>query len=356
MSSLHSPKRLYARNNTCCIFAPTGKQQRNNVGTESYSLRDQLGSVPMSSFVKSQKKGDTNMALEFRRFYILANAFLFAFIALWSSLAFGDIQVYTEKTSDNKCSKTLASNTRDVEGDPAIPSLFKKDESAYEITLYYYEDEVSRVAFNETSRDTVLLTQLKELASAVSKKAAAELKAPPSHICIQASPYRLKFKRANLKIVATGIDGKSEQSFNIVTGPEEHWYLGFDLPVINHKTLKYDQTTKSLSPQDQNPQLYLSFNYSTSDVVSTVKNRWSLKLLLQASSRPLDSVGLGVGYRLPEDIFGDQLSSFTVFAGRFWTKQDAMTAGGDGLLNQSTGKDWRFGITYDFSTGLPWIK
>ena len=131
--------------------------------------------------------------------------------------------------------------------------------------------------------------------------------------------------------------------------------MGFDLPVSNRKTLKYDQATKSLLPQDQNPQIYLSFNYSFADVVSEEKNTLSLKLMLQASSRPLDSVGLGLGYRLPQNLLGDS-SSLSLFAGRFWTKQDGMTAGGDGLLNQSTGKDWRFGISYDFSTGLPWIK
>jgi hypothetical protein len=104
------------------------------------------------------------------------------------------------------------------------------------------------------------------------------------------------------------------------------------------------------------PQLYLSLYHCQTDVVAG-KNTWSLKLLLLASSRPLDSVGLGIGYRLPDNIAGiGDLSALNLFAGRFWNRQDGISAGGDVQLNQSTGKDWRFGISYDFSTALPWTK
>jgi hypothetical protein len=280
---------------------------------------------------------------------MLSNALLVAIIALGSDPAFGadvsdKIILYVDKTKGCSKENELASNTRAMHTEGDV------------LTYYFDPNNVSGdVQFIETKRDTVLLTQLKALVSAVTNKQKGALLPECS---LQEVTYTLKFKRSNLKIIAKSIDEKSEKDFVVVTGPKENWYLGFDLPINSNKTLKYDQATKSLLPQDQNPQLYLSFNYSFSDVALTSSpknNTWSLKLLLLASSRPLDSYGLGIGYRLPEVTGVVDLSSFSLFAGRFWYKQDSI-AGGVGQLNQSTGKDWRVGITYDFSTGLPWIK
>lgn len=312
------------------------------------------------------------MSQKFKWIYMFPNLLLAAFLTLWSSLAFcendkEDLFLYTNKVACEEGIKT-PSNKLDGAIDWAKPAYTRHINGVTEgyfnkdvITLYYRDDNIDKVEFKETERSTVIVTQIKELAAAIAKKNDVSGAPPPRPNCIRAS-YALKLARANLQITAKGTDGKSEQSFNIVTGPAEHWYLGFDLPVNNHKTLKYDQATKSLLPQDQNSQLYLSFNYSSADVVAE-KNTWSLKLMLQATSRPTDSVGLGVGYRLlPENLpkqisslLGDS-SSLSLFAGHFWTKQDAKTAGGDGLLNQSTDKGWRVGISYDFGIGLPLIK
>jgi len=126
--------------------------------------------------------------------------------------------------------------------------------------------------------------------------------------------------------------------------------------------LKYDSATKTLQPQGDNPQVYISINYSFGDVVSdenTFKavslDRLQLKALFLAGKRPLDSVGLGVGYQLPR-IDAVDLSALSIFAGRFWTKQDAVSAQGAPQTNVSTAHDWRVGITYDVAQGLKWIK
>ena len=50
------------------------------------------------------------------------------------------------------------------------------------------------------------------------------------------------------------------------------------------------------------------------------------------------------------------LNSFTLFVGRFWTKQDAISADGSGQIGGSTNHDWRIGISYDVGTGLKWLK
>lgn len=180
--------------------------------------------------------------------------------------------------------------------------------------------------------------------------------------------YALKYDRAQLKLTAFDSNGKETSTMNIVTGPEEHFYLGLDLPVNSRKILKYDATTKSLVPTDTNPQFYLSFNYFIGDLAATSESGVnderhgfvSLKAFVMATSRPLDSYGLGVGYQLAKKINirnkDWDFSAINLFAGRFWYKQDAITAAGTALFNQSTTSNWRFGLTYDLGTALGWVK
>lgn len=160
-------------------------------------------------------------------------------------------------------------------------------------------------------------------------------------------------------------DGKDDDApkMTVITGPKEHAYLGIDLPVTQRKQLKYDSASGTLQPRNENPQLYLSFNWYFGDLAGKQDNslrgltidRVSLKALMLVDSRPLDSVGLGLGYRLPKLDLVD-LSSFNLFLGRFWTKQDAVSSTGTPETNAATGRDWRLGVSYDIGAGVKLLK
>ncbi len=175
------------------------------------------------------------------------------------------------------------------------------------------------------------------------------------------SRYKLEHNRSTLTITALGTNEKDNSSITVLTGPKEHFYLGVDLP-STRKTVKYDSSSKTLQPQSDNPQVYISVNYSFGDVLTEEKNfkrlsfdRVQLKALFLPSKRPLDSFGVGAGYQLPRFDAVD-LSAMSVFLGHFWTKQDAVSSTGAPQTNAATGHDWRVGITYDVATGLKWIK
>jgi hypothetical protein len=173
--------------------------------------------------------------------------------------------------------------------------------------------------------------------------------------------YILKHERANLVVTATNAGNEEIESVTVVTGPAEHFSLGLDLPVTNRETLKYDSASKSLVPRDDAPPMYLSLNFTPGDVLAErakaeLKDVVHLKLMVAAKSRPLQSYGVGIGYKLREmESIG--LAGFSVFAGYFVTKEDKLTdCECAPALNEGKRRGWRFGLSYDLSTAIGWIK
>jgi hypothetical protein len=174
--------------------------------------------------------------------------------------------------------------------------------------------------------------------------------------------YTLKFVRATIKVSALDASGTEVAATTLITGPKEHLALGVDLPVTKAKSLKYDSTSQTLRPQDTNPQLYISANYLFGDVLEKPENlkpleRFELKALVLASRRPLDSYGVGLGYRVGGiKLLGVlDLKGVTVFGGYFVTSADQVT-NGTPELNQGKKRGWRAGVSYDLGTGLDWVK
>lgn len=212
----------------------------------------------------------------------------------------------------------------------------------------------SNVRFDETERHSRIANDFNALLGNLKGRATLLESCGP-----KLYEYPLRYDRAQLKLTAIDLTGKEASTVTIVTGPKEHLYLGLDLPINSSETLKYDATTKSLVPADTNPQLYLSFNYYFGDLANPneSKSKFSLKAMVLATSRPLDSIGLGIGYQLPKlNALGLDLTPLSAFVGRFWNKQDALAADGVGLANQSTTSSWRVGISFDLGTALGWVK
>lgn len=174
--------------------------------------------------------------------------------------------------------------------------------------------------------------------------------------------YRLKHKRATVKVAAVAGDEELE-SVTIITGPPEHFYLGLDLPVDSEKTLEYDRDTGVVLPKEDDPQIYLSLNYYFGDLADPDSNSWtprdffsglSLKAMVLATKRPLDSYGLGVGLQLPDiSIANLDLNALHLFGGYVWTKEDDPAMGPEGVNTQTEGH-WRIGVSYDLGTALKW--
>lgn len=232
---------------------------------------------------------------------------------------------------------------------------------------------VSDVQFKEEKRQTRFIEDLSKILKKTEGAAAPCLDHTRKEYA-----YALTETRARVTLTAKKADASDAGTLTIVTGPPEHLFVSLDLPVSNRKTLKYDTKSGTLQPSDSNPQLYWAVDYQFGDVFgvsdstfevpdsngvlnivkASVIDRLNLKVLFQASSKPLNSIGLALGYSLPPietKTFNLNLSSLSIFAGYFWTKQDTVT----GVLvktNDSYGHSWRVGVSYSLDDALKWVK
>ena len=185
-------------------------------------------------------------------------------------------------------------------------------------------------------------------------------------------PFRqdLQFSRGTLAVKAVDEQDAVLQENSVITGPKDHWFLGLDLPVTSHETLKYDAEANALVPKEKDVQLYLSLNYLFGDVLVDMKEEFrpvgwddffdnlSLKLFVRASSRPLDSAGVGLGWRVPRlkiKKFDLDVSGLSIYGGYFWTKEDAIE-GGTPVTNGARDEQWRFGVTFDVESMIKSVK
>lgn len=172
--------------------------------------------------------------------------------------------------------------------------------------------------------------------------------------------YTTIFDRSLVIVKGTNAKGELVANETIVMGKQERLSLGLDLPISNRKTAKYDAATKSLLPTDDSPQLFLSLNITGGDVwVEPHKGQdWyenlELKLMVAASSRPLNSYGVGVGYKFAP-LKTINLDGLSIFVGYFRTKEDGI-ANGTPLVDQGRKNSVRVGLSYDLSTALKWAK
>ncbi len=253
---------------------------------------------------------------------------------------------------DRNCSQRLPTR-REFKG-TATP-----DERKFEV---YYCKNLVTLTVTETERKTRIESDF-----AAVRKATGAFDARPEN-CVPQEVFP-KYEHGTLKVVAKSPTGEELQTLEVISGLREHLFLGLDLVVTSKDILKYDSTTGTLTPKDENPNLYLSFNYMLGDVLNDpdtgiekdfgrqFKDNLSIKLFVAASKHPLDSFGVGVGYRLAQLELpgGRHLKNVSVFGGHFWTRQDALT---DGTVDQggSHDKQWRAGITFDVPAMIGSVK
>jgi hypothetical protein len=245
--------------------------------------------------------------------------------------------------------------------------LWTKDD-VIEVTYVYQSmvnDEKSeyvckadlQILFAEAARSTVFISQLGKIVSHIKAKnfTAANL------ICQASQQFTLTKERANLTItleagghqLAGGSSGETKYSHSkkvIITGPEEHFFLTGDVLTSKLSQLKFDKATNQITEQSKPNQAFLSVNYMLGDIFGNSPklsvDRIVFKFMLNASSKPLDSVGIGIGYQF-HALTGDekQPGALGVFAGYFKTK------GTGGAGDNSAVK---VGVSYSLDTLLGW--
>ncbi|MGB9988961.1 hypothetical protein [Pseudoduganella rhizocola] len=212
-----------------------------------------------------------------------------------------------------------------------------------------------KIEFKETERSSKIHDDLVALAKKI-----ADNKSDGGKCGEVSQKYVTKYKRSQIELVAVSAANKPLGTKTLIVGPAENVSLGLNLPVNNRKTLKYDSASGKLLPQDESPFMYLSLDFTPGDILTSPdesrnwQDRINFKVMVEASSHPLDSYGIGIGYRLPT-IASMDLTGISVFVGYFRAKEDTLNAG-VAAPNQGRKNSVRWGLSYDLGTALKWAK
>ncbi len=151
---------------------------------------------------------------------------------------------------------------------------------------------------------------------------------------------------ANADAVTGNYSGK------ILIGPTEHFNLSADMPVTNIKQLTYDSGSGTVIEKEKPASFYLGLNARWGDVYTnyeTLGSYWkgiSLKGLVKASSRPSESMGVGLSFPVPK------VGPLEFFVARVWTKDDQSVGGAS--LGKTGSTVW--GLSFNVPKGLEWFK
>lgn len=158
--------------------------------------------------------------------------------------------------------------------------------------------------------------------------------------------YTQRKKRSTIEVTAKSAKDEELATHKFVTGPEENWYLSADLPVTNITQLSYDSGSSQVVEKEKPASFYIGLNYKTGDVYDDYheKDKYkniTFKLLFKASSRPTESMGIGIGYAF---------RTVEVFAARIRTQDD------DHSRDLGNSYSNVYGISLDISKGVSWLK
>ncbi len=222
---------------------------------------------------------------------------------------------------------------------------------------------------DEKSRKTVIAKEFSELVTAIASGAAkldaqADLAvASPTVVCVMPLRHVLQLERADANLtVSLKSAPDAKASLPLVTGPKEHWFITGDAIVRGVKELKYDPDSKTIVEREKPQQLYLGINYMMGDVLRKYPwysgERVVAKFMFLPNKHPFDSIGAGIGFRVVDGVFKDNDISggLVIFAGSFWSKNDAVETSTGAVTQRGRSQSWRFGLSYDVSTLLGWLN
>jgi hypothetical protein len=145
---------------------------------------------------------------------------------------------------------------------------------------------------------------------------------------------------------------------DLLTGPKEHWFLSAAVPLTKASALTLDPKTDQLVLDDEPSAFYVGVNFlggDLSDDRRTVLENLVFSVLVKASRRPLDSLGVGVGLRGQYlSRFGLNLDVLTPFVGWTFTKEAVEEAG---IVRERGPRnaEFRFGVALNLDQALKWV-
>ena len=167
----------------------------------------------------------------------------------------------------------------------------------------------------------------------------------PAPECVQ---YKQPYLRTTVSMTTVQENNQS-QTYHFFVGEEDHFYLSADMPITSINELYYDERTNSLIEKEQPASFYFGLNYKIGDLSTSYPlrefyNNFALKAIAKFAKKPSESMGIGVGYHLNQNI--------ELFIARVWT-QDNNNVGKAHLGYTVTNT---FGVSFNLTKALLWFR
>lgn len=230
----------------------------------------------------------------------------------------------------------------------------KKDN--LDVYVFFYTGKKAEIKIEEKKRKTRIAQDV----SVLTKLVVTYLTKGEAAISLMEKQYRLEKQTGTLLVSAClNKDEKKgdqkEEKMEIITGPTEHWFLSADLIMLKMSKVKFVGDQGDIEPKETPKVFYLGVNWMIGDILKERQNllkNFFIKGMLKFSKKPLDSYGIGIGYRFPKvRILGIDISSFSVFSALLWTKEQT-----EDKAKDLTKRQIQFGVSFNLDKALGWIK
>lgn len=162
----------------------------------------------------------------------------------------------------------------------------------------------------------------------------------------------------------------AEASKTVVTGPDEAWSISANVPLQTWNDVKLNDDENGITLKEDKPaDIYAGLDYSFGDVLSTPRS-WpeavTIKLMLKASRRPLDSYGVALGLRsgiwsekFPTQNFlhiFDTVSPFFALTRSRFEDEEGFDSAGNPRKVTGHSNNVIVGLGFDIKKALDWIQ
>lgn len=146
----------------------------------------------------------------------------------------------------------------------------------------------------------------------------------------------------------------------LTTGPAEHWYLSTSVPLTTVRELQYVDSTGTFEPRDKPKQFLIGVNYMVGDVLSDSRpfpSGLSPGLFVGASSKPFESLGFSIAYRLPAwSPMGLEFDLVTPFWGLIRSTSDRRDGSGSVERDGRSVYKGVFGVSLNLDRVASWLS
>jgi hypothetical protein len=224
------------------------------------------------------------------------------------------------------------------------------------VGLIYTREQTVTIALSETKRDLKIVADAKVVGALAGGLRTESARTPGVELAI--ALHILSLTRANVEVSVADASAPDKPlgTFTVATGPSEHFSLSANLPINSVKQVKYDSDTKTVATREAPKEFLVGLDWTPGDVLRDPVaykslERLVIKGLVRFSKEPLNTVGLGLGYRTP---YG------TIFAGPIWIREDVKVEttpeGADVAARNSRYKmSWRVGLSFDVKRAQEWL-